>query len=244
MYPILFHLGRLNFYTHGLTIALGALLAGGTIFYLAGKKKLPRKFLFDLLVYSLFGGIVGARLVYVLIYYYQFPNWYEMFYIWYGGLVSFGGIFFGFLTAYFILKRYRQNVFQWFDLGIIGLFLGWAVGRVGCFLTGDIPGVSSSSWLAIWGQIPVSLLESFWSLILAAILLYLTLWRKELLDKWQPGVLFFGGLAGYSLGRLVIDFWRDERVFYFLRGGQIASLIILIVSVAIIIYFFRKIKKE
>ena len=38
MYPILFHLGSVNFYTHGLMVALGALI-GGLIIYLLAKKE-------------------------------------------------------------------------------------------------------------------------------------------------------------------------------------------------------------
>lgn len=231
MYPILFSIGRVNFYTHGLMIALGAILGGALIFYLAKRENLSRRFLFDTLVYSLFVGIVGARLVYIIAYYYQFSNWKEMFLIWYGGLVSFGGILFGFLTAGLILKKRHEPVLKWFDLGIIGMFIGWAIGRVGCFLSGDVPGVTSASKIAIWGQIPVSLFEAGWSLILAGILLYLLLWRKEFLSKFKSGFLFMVGIAGQGLGRFVIDFWRNEAVLgWGLKPGQIVSLVIFLGS--------------
>src|SRR3990167_8507296 len=172
MAPILFSIGKINFYTHGLLIALGAVVGGGISFSLAKKKRLKRKFLLDALIYSIFAGIVGARLTYIILYYGQFTNWQEVFFIQDGGLVSFGGIFFGFLTGYFLLKKRRENILAWFDLGIISLFYGWTIGRIGCFLAGDIPGIESSSVIALNRQIPVALLEAAWVFILGSLLLY------------------------------------------------------------------------
>lgn len=240
MYPILFSIGKINIYTHGLLIAIGILFGGYIIFYLAKKAQLSRKFLFNLLVYSLFAGIIGARIAYVMLYYYQFSNWHEMFFIWYGGLVSFGGIILGFLAAGIILKKHHQNILQWFDIGMIGLLFAWTFGRIGCLLTGDVPGVGSSVWPAIWGHIPVALFEAIWSFVLGGILFYLLCFKKEFVSKLGSGILFFGGLAGYTLGRFIIDFWRQEPVFFILKGGQIVSLIIFLAVVTILlIYYFR-----
>jgi len=243
MYPILLSFGQVNIYTHGVMIALGVVLGGGIIFYLAKKEHLSRKFLFDLLVFSLFGGIVGARIVYVIFYYYQFTNWHEMFFIWRGGLVSFGGIIGGFLVSYFILKKRRQNIWQWFDLGIIGLLAGWTIGRIGCLLSGDVPGIASSSKIAIWGQIPVSLFEAIWSFVIAGFLFYLVLWQKKWVQTWTSGSLFWGGLALYGLGRLVIDFWRDERVILIIKGGQIVSLLVFLLALGILIWQYLEAAK-
>lgn len=240
MYPIIFSIGGLNIYTHGLMMALGAIFGGFIIWYLAKKERLATKFLFDVLIYSLLAGIIGSRIVYVILYYYQFSNWHEMFFLWYGGLVSYGGIFFGFLAAALVLKRFHQNILQWFDIGIIGLFLGWAFGRVGCLLAGDVPGMISSSKIAIRGQIPVSLFEAIWSLVLAAGLLYLFFAKKDFLAKFNDGLLFFLGLAGYALGRFVIDFYRQESIFFLLKGGQVGSLIILVIILFIIYFAYLK----
>lgn len=238
MYPILFSIGSVNFYTHGVAIALGAFLGGLVIFYLAKKEGLSRKNLFDLLVYSLFLGIIGARIVYLIFYYYQFPNWKEMLLIWYGGLVSFGGIIGGFLAAGLILRKRGENILKWFDIGIIGLYVGWIFGKIGCLLSGDTLGIISQSKIAIWGQIPVALFEPIWAGLLI-IGLYLLLVQK----RWQlkNGFIFLVGLAGYALGRFVIDFWRVGRIIILhLKSSQLASLgIILICLIIIYIYYVR-----
>jgi len=244
VYPILFSIGQVNFYTHGLMIAIGCLVGGLTIFGLARREKLPTKFLFDLIVFSLFAGLIGARIAYVVLYYYQFQNWHEMFFIWYGGLVSFGGLIFGFLAAWLILKRRKQNILKWFDVGIIGLLFGWGFGRIGCFLSGDTPGIISDSWLAIQGEIPVSLFEAIWVFVLAGALLYLS--HFNFIKKFGDGFIFFVGVGGYALGRFAIDFIREENIFYFLRGGQIASLSLFIFVLIILIfkYFLAKSKNS
>lgn len=240
MYPIIFGWGKVKIYTHGLMIASGAVLGGALIFYLARKKQLQFKFLFDTLVYSFFAGIIGARIFYIILYYYQFDNWKEMFYLWQGGLVSFGGIIFGFLTAGLILKKHHQNILRWFDLGLAGLFLGWAVGRIGCLLSGDIPGMFSASKIALWGQIPVALFESIWTFLLSLLLTYLLVKKEELISRFGDGFLFWGGLWAYFVGRLVIDFFRDERIFWIFRSSQIGSLIfIFVISVILYLYYFR-----
>lgn len=240
MYSILFSFGKINIYTHGLLIALGAIFGGAIIFYLAKRENLQRRYLFDLLVYSLFGGIIGARILYVILYYYQFDNWHEMFLVWHGGLTSFGGLLFGLLTAALILRKRHQKVFEWFDIGIIGLLLGWTFGRVGCLLSGDVPGVISNSKIAIWGQIPVSLFEGIWSLVVAGFLFYLSLSQKEFVQKRPNGFVFFIGLALYFLGRFIVDFWRNEPIFFLIRGGQIASLVLFIITVAILYFYYFK----
>lgn len=245
MYPILFSIGKVNFYTHGLMMALGCVVGGLIVYLLAKRKKYPTHFLLDTFIYSIFFGILGARLVYVIIYYYQFSNWREMFFIWYGGLVSLGGLFFGFLTAYLMLKKRKQNVFGWFDIGIIGLLFGWAIGRIGCFLAGDTPGIISSSKIAIGGQIPVALFESIWALISGMILLILFIKKKDFVARFPSGFLFSLGWELYLLGRFFIDFFRtDSDLLIGLKASQITSLLLFILIGLCLTHLYFYSKKE
>ncbi len=80
MYPVLFSIGRVNIYTHGLMIVIGAILGGLLIYYLAKRQEIAASLTFDLIIYSLIGGLLGARILYVLLYYDQFLNFKEIFY--------------------------------------------------------------------------------------------------------------------------------------------------------------------
>lgn len=234
MYPILFSIGKINVYTHGLMIVIGSVIGGYILYYLVKKRQLDTQFMFDLIVYSLLGGIIGARLLYIIIYYYQFSSPLEMLYIWYGGLVSYGGIAGGLLVAWLILKKRKQNIWQWFDVGIIGLLVGWAVGRIGCLLNGDSVGMITNSKITIWGHLPTPIFESIWCLIIAGVCYYLLNNR----DKYKlfDGYIFWTGVGLYGLGRAVIDYFRDENsLLWFFKSGQIGGLIILFVAVFMIL---------
>ncbi len=242
MYPIIFSIGRVNVYTHGLLMVLGVTLGGLAIYFLARKEKYDTSFLFDLLIYAFLGGLIGARMFYVIIYFHQFGTIKEALFIWYGGLVSFGGILGGLLTAYFILKTKRENIYQWFDIGAIGLMLGWAIGRIGCLLNGDSFGIINASKIAIWGRIPTQLFESAWTLLVAVGLYFI--FRRKKQYNLPAGVIFFLGLAGYALGRFAIDFYRDETIFFLnLKAGQIGSIILIIFS-AFMVYRIIVKRKE
>ena len=61
----------------------------------------------------------------------------------------------------------------------------------------------------------------------------------------SSGGIFFLGLGGYSLGRFVIDFWRDEYpLFLSLKPGQITSIVIFIFSIVMIIILQKYLAKR
>jgi phosphatidylglycerol:prolipoprotein diacylglycerol transferase len=223
-------------------MVLGVVAGGFVVYAIARKQNLNTGFLFDLIVYSLLFGILGARVLYVILYHNQFADVKEMLFIWFGGLVSYGGMAGGLLCAYLMLKQKKENVYKWFDIGIIGINLGWAIGRIGCLLNGDSYGLLSSSKIAIWGRFPTQLFETFWCL-LVSIGLYLIYNNKDKF-KLPDGVIFYLGLALYAIGRFVIDFWRDENIILIgLKAGQIGSLIILIISALLIVKLIKN-RKE
>ena len=243
MYPILFSLGRLNVYSHGLMMAIGAVAGGLVIFYLAKRKGLKTNFILDLCVFTLLAGIIGSRILYVILYFDQFQRFREVFFIWYGGLVSYGGIAGGFLVAFLYLKAKKEPVLKWFDVGMIGLLIGWAFGRVGCLLNGDSFGLISQSKIAIWGRMPTQIFESIW-VIIAAGLCYVGLGFKA--KKHLPdGIIFISGIGLYALGRLAVDFYRDEpTIIWFLKGSQLGSLIIFILAILAIFYLIKHRKEN
>ena len=242
MYPILFSIGNIRIYNHGLLMVIGAVVGATLIYLLAKKQQYDANLIFDLLTYSFLGGLVGARLVYVLIYFHQFSSFREIFFIWSGGLVSYGGMIGGLLTAYFILKKKGENLYLWFDIGVIGMLVGWGIGRIGCLLNGDSFGISSNAKIAIWGRIPTQLFETIWT-ILVAIGLYFVLKNRKRFS-FSEGMVFWLGIATYSLGRFIIDFWREETIFLInLKLGQIGSLIIFIICLLMMYRLVKNLKE-
>ena len=229
MYPILFSIGNLTVYTHGVVIVLGIIL-GAIIAYVSAKKEnLNTEYFWDNIVYSVFFGIIGARLVYFIVYRSQFYSWKELFQIWNGGLVSYGGFFFGGVCLWLLLKYQKSNVARWFDFLAIGFFLGLSIGRIGEVFSGEYNGVYSHlsmPLIGVYNVVPVSLYEAILSLFIFGIIYIL---NNKASKKEFPGLVAIISVLLYSLGRFIIDWWRVEpKNVYGLSLGQLVSLILFI----------------
>jgi prolipoprotein diacylglyceryl transferase len=74
------------------------------------------------------------------------------------GFVVYGGLLAGVLGVWLFARRTRTRAWQWTDLGCVGVPLGLALGRLGCFLAGcDFGrplGAGAPAWLAEIGRFP------------------------------------------------------------------------------------------
>lgn len=240
MYPIIFSIGQLNIYSHGVLTVLGAVLGAWFLYYLARKEKILNFIFLEFILAITIGGLIGARVIYVLIYPDQFANIWETFYFWNGGMVSFGGFLGGIVTGAYYLKYKKQNIWQWFDVSIFGLMIGQAVGRIGCFLAGDVIGRFSLSKFTVQAQFPVALFESLWIIIFLPLLYLLYLKKKN----WSKGIIFCLGLIFYGAGRFFIDYLRaDSYSFGGISYSQAGSLLTILVAI-VLIFGILKLKEE
>ena len=95
--------------------------------------------LYDLAFWVFIGGIVGARVVYMIQYHVPIENFYK---IWEGGIVFYGsaiGGWVGYALAWLWL-RYRQHIristWKLADVVAPVICIGLAIGRIGCLLNG------------------------------------------------------------------------------------------------------------
>ncbi|MBA7660014.1 Phosphatidylglycerol--prolipoprotein diacylglyceryl transferase [subsurface metagenome] len=99
-------------------------------------------------LYSLIGGVVGARLFYVFHYFDHFQGkLLSVFSIWQGGLEFYGGVILAIAVVFFYLcyhkfyvRRYEVHIRSYFDILAIGVMLALVPGRIGCFLNGCCQG--------------------------------------------------------------------------------------------------------
>ncbi len=228
MHPVLFKIGQFQFYTHGVLAVFGIIAASTVIFSLAGARKLSREYLFDNIIYSVLFGIIGARLTYFFLYRDQFAKWRDVFFVWQGGLVSYGGFIAGALALLAILRLQKAPVLTWLDLFAVALPLGIFFGRMGDIFAGEYFGVVNPASLAFAGRIPVTLYEGIWDLILFGSLFF---FYKKSSMKANNGIYLSLSVGLYSGGRFIIDFWRDDsNLVWNLSAGQITSLILFILS--------------
>jgi len=212
-------------------IAIAALLAGLFAYWALKRHALTRKYLFDTVLYTLFFGLLGARIVFYLIYSDQFQSILQIFFIWQGGLVALGGILIGFLVFLHFLKKHPQRLWLVADIFALAFLLAWSVGKQGCVLSSCTAGKITESWLGINGTFPVDLLSSLWALFLFLLLGFV--WLRQAM---RDGAIFLLALEGYFLGELLIRSLKED----FSTGlGRAEAIIQLIIVVVIYIAYWR-----
>ncbi len=207
---LLFDFGFFEVYFFGAMVALGALAGILLTVWQARRKGLPPDKALDLTVWTLLGGIVGARLGYILFYspMYYVQNPLDIVMIQNGGLSIHGGILGGSLVAIYYIKRNKLPLWQFADILAPSLILGQAIGRIGCDVFG-IPMEGVYPW-GVWvgGTLvhPVQIYE-----VLLDYSLFAYLWLKRDRAKYQ-GQIFVHYLIGYALIRGAVEFLRTNPV--------------------------------
>jgi phosphatidylglycerol:prolipoprotein diacylglycerol transferase len=103
----------------------------------AKREKIDPEIIYDMAFYVFIGGLVGARLFYVVQYWgVKVHGFWEIFEIWKGGIVLYGSILGG-TGAFFFYRRLRPfPLLPMLDVIAPALAFGIAIGRIGCFLNG------------------------------------------------------------------------------------------------------------
>lgn len=176
----------------------------------AAQRGFERRTASALIGWAIFLGLVGAHVFNAVVYTPQklLSDPLELVRVW-GELSSFGGIVFGLAGLYWAMRRQRLSAAEmtrFVDCVIFALPFCLAIGRAGCALQHDHPGISSSHWLAVafpeGPRFDLGLLEFFYVSAMAGIFLILDRWR------WPDG--FFIGLffALYGPVRFLMDSLR------------------------------------
>lgn len=149
MYPILFSFGSIHFYSYGLMIAIGILVA----YYLAEKKIKangidPKRL--EWLVFSILaGGFAGSKILYWITRIPDIGTDPTIFTNLGDGWVVYGGIIGGLVAGWFYCQNHGMNFWKTFDMIIPEVALAQGFGRIGCFLAGCCYGVETHAWYGI-----------------------------------------------------------------------------------------------
>lgn len=224
------HIGFLFFSFYGLLIALGA-LAGS---FLAQKEAQRRghssDILWDLLIWLIVAGVIGARLWHVFTpspsaiadglttQYYLTHPW-AMLDTRNGGLGIPGAVIGGLIALAIFTRKHKLSFLEWADIAAPGLALGQAIGRWGNFVNQELYGAPTAlPWkifidpahrLAGFADQayyhPLFLYESLWNLGNMLILLWV---GRRFIEKAKQGDLLLLYLLIYPTGRFLLDFLR------------------------------------
>ena len=269
MHPILFKIGPLTFYSYGLMLLIAYFVSSSlAVRYTSlSQAKIQSDQLLNLFFFSLIGGILGARFMYIVLnwsFYAVNPS--QIIRFDHGGLVWYGGFLGGLLTALCYLRIKKLPFLETADLVSPYLVLAHSIGRVGCFLNGCCFGKPTNSIFgiyfplrqdhidmikqyyysdndAVYRSIQLGLIRlhptQLYSLTaLFLIFLLLKSWRKY---KTFDGELSLAYLLLYSIWRFGIEFLRGDNlaVWNGLTLAQVISIPVAIVS-GLLLYRFRR----
>lgn len=253
-----FYVGGVLLHSYGLIVALAMILGIGVAYSLANQDKEYQTHLMDVIIYGLFGAIIGARLWHVIFYngaYYS-ENLLQIVMIWKGGLSIQGGIVGAVIVGLLYSRVKRINFWRLADTAAPGLIFGQAIGRIACFLNGDAFGSPTESGFGIvypegtsaystYGSQPLwpaEIWEGQINILIFAVVLILSRWKNV-----PQGIVFLTYISLYSLNRFALEFLRGDASKYLfdLSSGQWTSLFIIAASIIvglIIMYRCQKVK--
>ncbi len=212
MYPTIHFWDHFSIHTFGILVACGVLVAAFLIRKNASSIGVSPNDASDLVLVTVITGFLGARAFFV----FQFRDYFkhsplEIFRIWEGGIVIYGGVIAALLGFFIYCQLKRLSFVKLLDLFVPAVALAQGFGRVGCFLNGCCYGIKTT---LPWGVLfrftdkpvhPVQLYESGYCFLLSAFLFWL--WRKRL----KPGTVALSYFILYPAGRFFVEFLRGDN---------------------------------
>jgi phosphatidylglycerol:prolipoprotein diacylglycerol transferase len=147
MYPRLFEIPflHLTIGTFGPMMVIGFIAALFLMRRLSRRANLDHTIMTNAALYSLIAGVIGARAFFVVHHFEQFrENLYDIVATWRGGLEFLGGVIAATCVLLLYLRLRKLPVRRHLDILVIGLMMGLAFGRIGCFLNADCFGKPTS----------------------------------------------------------------------------------------------------
>ena len=249
--PVAFTIGDVAIKWYGIMLALAIIVLA---FWAVREIRRGAAITYDNLVMialvAIPSGIIFARLIHVLDqcdYYSQFPSQI----IGTEGLAIYGAIVGATLAIWAYCRFARLRFGYIMDVLAPGILLAQAVGRLGCTLNGCCYGSASDMWCGVvytdlGSAAPVGIAvhpTQIYEIIFLLLAFYPLLRLRSRLRL--DGSLFLIYLSFYSLWRFCIGFLREGEVFILgLQQAQVLAIAVLIVTIPLLAYRTRWIKKK
>lgn len=253
--PIAFHLGPLPVYWYGLMYLLAFAQFTGL-----GRMRLrqphvvsqgwQKEHLDSMLFHGVLGVVIGGRLGEVLFYH---PSFYffhpaDILALWKGGMSFHGGLL-GVMVAMIMWgRKHMRGWTEIMDLIAPLVPLGYAFGRLGNFINGELPGRiagASLPWAMVWPNVdglprhP----SPIYQMLVDGILLFLVLWLYA--RKLRPPMAVAGMFSLlYGVARFITEYFRIPDYSVSLGGfsisaGQLLSVPMVCLGVALLLMAYR-----
>jgi phosphatidylglycerol:prolipoprotein diacylglycerol transferase len=233
--------------TFGVAFACGFLACGGLVARRFRELGRPVDWAYEIIFASLIGGVVGARIYYLVQNYGRVKHDLVGSAFSGSGLVWYGGALGGAIAVVAWMRWRKALDLKTLDMAGVALALGYAIGRIGCQVSGDGDyGIRSSlPWAMGYphGTVPtppgVRVQPTPIYETVTMCLVAFALWRLR--DRVRPGVIFALYLVLSGLERLLVEFIRrNSEVFAGLTAPQLESIALLLIGCAWIALLVRR----
>ncbi len=260
MHPILFRIGNFPVGTYGLILMIGFLVSLSLAQRLGRRDGIPGESLSDLAITLLLAGILGAKVLMIIVDVAggkPLSEIFDMGYMRAGGAIH-GGVIGGVLAFFWRVKKLKLPLAKTLDALTPAVALGQGIGRIGCFMAGccygsacDLPwkvhftnpdarwvSGTPEGWLH-----PVQLYTMAANFAILGLLLFA---RGRQRFAGQVAALYFM-LEG--VGRMVTEIWRDDADRGFLLNikwlstGRATGIIFVLFGI-ILWYVFARTRRE
>jgi phosphatidylglycerol:prolipoprotein diacylglycerol transferase len=251
VHPIAFQLGSLPIRWYGVMMALAFLAGLWTATRRARLANVHGDVIADVTLWLMLGSIAGARFVYVTTYWkteFAGQKFSEVFAIWNGGLVYYGGLLGAMVAGIGYLLWKKLPVWKIADILAPSIALGSVFGRIGCLLNGCCYGYACDLPWAIHFPAdhethgaavhPTEIYDALLNLVLY---LALAWWFRR---KHFDGQIFALYLMGYAVFRSIAEHFRGDypadHVHHGLTSAQVVSLPMFAAGLALMFFFSRR----
>jgi len=270
MRPVLFHIplgfANLPLYSYGLMLALSLIVGWYLTLELCERDGMDRITMGRCYMWTAGAALAGARLLYVLTNLDRFDNFFDIFKVWQGGLVAYGGFLGGFVGAWVFCRVKGIRLLAWADCAVPSLCTGLMITRMGCLLYGcDFGKPFDGKWSIVFpagspafnqqrveGLLPPSALhslpvhptqlyESLNGLILLGLVFLVRRYRKF------SGEMFVAFTMGYAILRYYVEILRaDEQRGSIgpLSTSQFIGVTTFLAGAALLAYLFARYRKN
>ena len=245
---------------YGIILMLGA-VAGA---WLAAREVKRRghdpEIVWDLLVYLIIGGVIGARLWHVFtpppssieqgyttVYY--LTHWLDLINLRRGGLGIPGAVIGGAIALYFYSRKHKLNFAEWADIAAPSVALGQAIGRFGNYFNQELygaptdlpwklyidPGHRVSGFENYEYFHPLFLYESLWNFASMFFLIWIS---RRFENRLKSGDVLLIYCITYPVGRFLLDFLRlDAAQIGGINANQ--TFMAVVAVIAAVVLFLR-----
>ena len=257
----------LPIHSYGVMLGTSMIIGWFLTLRLAKQDGIPAEAAGQIFMWAAVYSIVGARALYCIVQFREMDSLLDIFKIWQGGLVAYGGMIGGFLSSWYNCRKRSIPLLRWADVAAPCVVLGTAITRVGCLLFGCDYGrkadllpwairfpKDSPAWrdhvanfhlphdaVASYPVHPTQIYEMLAGLFLFALLMYLRRVRKF------SGMVFLGWVIGYGILRPIIEIYRDDKQRGWvgpLSTSQFIGLTSSLLGIALLVKLIRRYRRD